>query len=98
MRIYVGNLDLATSEQQLRAMFEPHGTVTAARLPKDKETGAPRGFGIVEMDDTQAQTAIDAMRGCTLAGRKLKVKEAKPKVPKPKNGTLPPSMGAPDGA
>jgi RNA recognition motif-containing protein len=87
MRIYVGNLAHETSEEQLRAMFSPHGEVRAARLPKDKETGAPRGFGIVEMDDERAQVAIDAMRGVSMGGRALRVKEAKPRPAKPGDGS-----------
>lgn len=86
MRIYVGNLSLETSESQLRAMFEPHGRVNAARVPKDKETGAARGFGIVEMDEGEARTAISALSGCSHQGRKLRVHEAKPLPPRPANG------------
>lgn len=94
MRIYVGNLAMDTSETQLRAMFEPHGTVNAARLPKDKETGAARGFGIVEMETMDAQKAISALEGCSHKGRKLRVHEAKPVVKKPSNGEAkPPTTG-----
>jgi RNA recognition motif-containing protein len=85
MRIYVGNLAMETSSKQLRAIFEPHGQVQRARLAKDKETGVARGFAIVEMEDGPAQTAIAALRGCSIAGRKLKVREAKPLAPKPKD-------------
>ncbi len=90
MRIYVGNLSLETSETQLRAMFEPHGRVNAARLPKDKETGAARGFGIVEMETDEANKAISALAGCSHQGRKLRVHEAKAIQPKPSNGAAKP--------
>ena len=79
MKIYVGNLSFETSESQLRALFEPHGAVQSARLAMDRDTGKPRGFGFVEMDDTGANAAIAALNGTSAGGRSLKVNEAKPR-------------------
>jgi len=80
MKIYVGNLSFNTSEQQVRELFESHGTVTSASLVMDRDTGRPRGFGFVEMsDNTQAQAAISALNGQSLDGRDLTVNEAKPR-------------------
>lgn len=79
MKLYVGNLSFNTSEQQLRALFEPFG-VTSASLVMDRETGRPRGFGFVELADTQQGTAaIAAMNGKNVDGRDLTVNEAKPR-------------------
>ena len=59
MKIYVGNLSFNTSEQQLRELFEAHGAVSSATLVMDRDTGRPRGFGFVEMnDDAQAKAAM----------------------------------------
>ena len=78
--IYVGNLPFSVTEADFRAMFEEHGAVSSANLIMDRDTGRPRGFGFVEMDDdSQAQAAMDALNGADLDGRALKVNEAKPR-------------------
>ena len=80
MKIYVGNLSFSTSESQLRALFEEHGQVASASLVMDRETGRPRGFGFVEMnDDSQARAAMAALNGQNVDGRDLTVNEAKPR-------------------
>lgn len=79
MKIYVGNLSYQTTESELRAMFEPHGPVTSAKLATDRETGKPRGFGFVEMNDEGARAAIKALDGKDAGGRALTVNEAKPR-------------------
>jgi RNA recognition motif-containing protein len=83
MKIYVGNLSPETSEEQLRALFAPHGLVKRARLAKDKDTGEPRGFGYVQMSDDQAAVAIAALHATAPAGRRLKVRQAKSRLDKP---------------
>jgi cold-inducible RNA-binding protein len=80
MKIYVGNLSFNTSEAQLRQLFEEHGSVSSASLVMDRDTGRPRGFGFVEMDDdSEAQSAMSALNGKNVDGRDLKVNEAKPR-------------------
>jgi RNA recognition motif-containing protein len=80
MKIYVGNLSFSTSEQELRELFEQHGAVASATLVMDRETGRPRGFGFVEMnDDAQAKAAMAALHGKNVGGRDLTVNEAKPR-------------------
>ena len=81
MKLYVGNLSFNTSEQELRELFEAHGEVASASLVMDRETGRPRGFGFIEMNDAgQAQAAIDALNGQPFQGRDLTVNEARPKT------------------
>lgn len=80
MKIYVGNLSFSTTEQTLRSAFEAHGDVASASIVTDRDTGRPRGFGFVEMNnDDQARAAISAMNGTNLDGRDLTVNEAKPR-------------------
>ncbi len=80
MNIYVGNLSYQTRSQELKAAFEPHGTVVDARVVEDKMSGRSRGFGFVEMSDvTEAKAAIEKMNGADLQGRTLNVKEAQPR-------------------
>ncbi len=80
MKIYVGNLSFSTTEDKLRQLFEEHGEVASATLVMDRETGRPRGFGFVEMNDAaQAQNAINALNGQNVDGRDLTVNEARPR-------------------
>jgi len=81
--IFVGNLNFDTSESELKAEFEQYGEVDGVRIITDRETGRPRGFGFVEMPDAEeAATAIAKSNGKELAGRRLNVSEALPKVPR----------------
>jgi RNA recognition motif-containing protein len=76
-KLYVGNIPFSTTDADLRAMFEPHGTVTSVKVITDRETGRSRGFAFVEMDDaTAAQNAIRALDGSQMGGRSLRVNEA----------------------
>src|SRR4051794_25774868 len=80
-RLYVGNLNYATADDDLRQMFEAHGTVTSAQVVMDRETGRSKGFGFVEMGtDQEAQNAIAALNGQQVGGRALTVNEARPKT------------------
>ncbi len=76
--IYVGNLSFDTSEEDLRQHFASIGEVKSAKIITDRETGKPRGFGFVEMDNPgDVQEAIRQLDGVSLGGRDLKVNEAK---------------------
>ncbi|RWU03423.1 RNA-binding protein [Pseudodesulfovibrio sp. S3] len=82
--IYVGNISFSATENDLRDLFAQHGDVASVKLVEDRETGRFRGFGFVEMDDAGAAAAIEALDGYDLAGRPLKVNEAKPRAPRPR--------------
>jgi len=75
--IYVGNLPFNASETEVRNLFEAHGTVHSVKLVTDRQTGRPRGFGFVEMDDNDAATAIESLDGHDFNGRNLRVNEAR---------------------
>ena len=77
--IYVGNLPFTATEDEVRAMFAPHGTVHSVKLIMDRETGRPRGFGFLEMDQQDAESAIKAINGKDLSGRALRVNLAQEK-------------------
>lgn len=80
MKIYVGNMSFNTTQDALRDLFGQHGGVGEVAVVTDRETGRPRGFGFVTMDnDSEAQAAIGALNGTDLDGRTLTVNEAKPK-------------------
>jgi RNA recognition motif-containing protein len=86
-KIYVGNLSFNTDDTQLNSIFSPFGTVSSARVIKDKFTDRSRGFGFVEMDNNEeADKAIAALNGKEVDGRALKVSEAQPREDKPRGG------------
>ncbi|WP_027185642.1 RNA recognition motif domain-containing protein [Desulfovibrio inopinatus] len=78
--LYVGNLSWSTSESEVRTAFEAYGEVTSVKLIEDRETGRPRGFGFVEMEDSGAIEAIHNLDGKEFDGRNIKVNEAKPRA------------------
>lgn len=72
-KLYVGNFSLATTKEDLVALFSQQGEVVNATVIEG------RGFGFVEMgspaDAEKAKTALD---GSELAGQQIKVDEARP--------------------
>ncbi|MFQ5643592.1 MAG: RNA recognition motif domain-containing protein [Thiogranum sp.] len=77
--IYVGNISFETTGEELRDLFSAHGDVKSVKLINDRDTGKPRGFAFVEMDDDSAEVAVTATDGVEFAGRNLKVNLAKPR-------------------
>lgn len=78
--IFVGNLDFNTSEDELRQLFEAYGSVDRVSIMTDRETGRSRGFGFVEMTNSEdGEKAIAALNGSQVGGRTLNVNEARPK-------------------
>jgi RNA recognition motif-containing protein len=75
-KLFVGNLPFTVTEDSLRALFTPHGTVDKIALITDRYTGQPRGFGFVEMPNADASRAMQALNGSDFGGRALKVNEA----------------------
>ena len=79
--IYVGNLPYSITENDLKELFSEYGEVQAVKLVMDHETGRPRGFGFVEMDKTDARSAIKVINGNEVGGRTLRVNEAHQRPP-----------------
>jgi hypothetical protein len=78
-KIYVGNLPFSATEAQVRELFAKHGNVQSVALITDRETGRPRGFGFVEIEDSGLAPALKALNGYEMDGRALKVNEAQDK-------------------
>ncbi len=81
--IYLGNLPLMASEDDVRELFGQHGDVANVSLINDRETGRPRGFGFVEMEPEAAMKAIEALDGTDFGGRALRVNEARDRGARP---------------
>jgi cold-inducible RNA-binding protein len=77
-KLYVGNLAFSATEKEIRELFGQYGSVSSVSLITDRETGQPRGFGFVEMEDG-ADNAIRALDGKEVGGRTIKVNEARPR-------------------
>ena len=79
--IFVGNLSFNTSEDELRQLFEPFGQVDRVSILTDRETGRSRGFGFVEMSNSEeGDKAIAGLNGSQFGGRTINVNEARPKA------------------
>ena len=79
-KLYVGNLAFQTTSQDLQQLFAQAGTVESATVIEDRDTGRSKGFAFVEMStEDEAAAAIQQFNGKEVAGRALKVNEARPK-------------------
>jgi RNA recognition motif-containing protein len=86
-KIYVGGLPFSVTDDQLKKLFESHGTVESAKVVTDRYTDRSRGFGFVEMSSQQeAEQAIQALNGTEIEGRSLKVNESKPREDRSRSG------------
>ena len=80
MNIYAGNLSYQLTEDQLQAIFAEFGEVDSVKLITDRETGRAKGFGFVEMsNNSEAESAIEALNGKEVEGRKMIVNESRGK-------------------
>ncbi len=78
-RLYIGGLPYSTTDMQLEEIFSAHGSVESAQVIIDKFTGRSRGFGFVEMSNSEeAEAAVNALNETDLGGRTITVNEARP--------------------
>ena len=78
-KVYVGNLSFDATEQQVQDMFNEFGKVESIAMINDRDSGRFRGFCFVEMEDSAANAAINALNGKIVDERDLRVNEAKPR-------------------
>ncbi len=84
-KIYVGNLPFSATDDEVRELFSEYGAVTSVSLITDRDTGRPRGFGFVEMENG-ADEAIAALANAQMGGRNLNINEARPRTERPRGG------------
>ncbi|KAL7453264.1 hypothetical protein ACHAWC_005628 [Mediolabrus comicus] len=77
-KIYIGNLNFATTQEDLEAAFGEYGEIKDCFLPTDYD-GNPRGFAFISMAEADALKAIEEMNGAELDGRTLNVNKSLPK-------------------
>jgi cold-inducible RNA-binding protein len=79
-KLYVGNLAYSVTNEDLEALFSQAGKVDSAVVVVDKFSGQSRGFGFVEMaDSNDAARAIEDFNDTELKGRNIRVNEARPR-------------------
>jgi len=80
-RIYVGNLNKATTQDEINTLFATAGKVSSVELVMDKGTGLSKGFAFVSMPEiAEAEKAITMFNEYALAENSLKVNIAKQKT------------------
>lgn len=85
-KIFVGNLNFATTDQELRELFNEVGEVVDVYIPTDRETGRPRGFAFVRFaSEEQAAKAVEEVHGREVGGRPLRldIAEDRRRSPRP---------------
>lgn len=77
MKLLIRNLARATTEAALKEMFETYGKVQSCTLVIDKDTGASKGFGFVEMPKIgDAKAAMKNLNNQEVDSNKIRVKKA----------------------
>jgi RNA recognition motif-containing protein len=77
MKLLVRNLARTTTENELKALFEAHGTVQSCTLVIDQKSGTSKGFGFIEMPKQgEAKAAMKSLNAKDVAGNKIRVKKA----------------------
>ena len=81
--MFVGNLPFRMTRDELYDLFAQAGAVVSVHIPTDRETGRPRGFGFVEMEEEGSrEQAIQMFNGYSVDGRALVVNQARPREPR----------------
>lgn len=84
VNLFIANLDWEITSEDLQSTFSAFGPVTYAHVVYDNSTKKSKGFGYIEMEETDhAINAINALNGMDINGRKLDVKIASPKGNRP---------------
>jgi superfamily II DNA/RNA helicase len=77
--VYVANLPWDATADDIQVLFGRFGEVRQATVIIDRRSGRSKGFGFVDMPETAARTAIEALHGSDLKGRDLTVRLAQPR-------------------
>jgi len=86
-KLYVGNLDYGTSEEDLGTLFSQAGTVASVSLIKDRNTGRSKGFAFVVMgNQAELEKAIQMFNNYTFGQRQLNVNIARPREERDQGG------------
>lgn len=77
-RVVVGNLSERATIEELRNLFTDYGHVISVNIAKSRETGKPRGFGVVEMDTKEnAEKAINTLNKTNFLDKRILVYQSR---------------------
>ena len=80
MDVYIGGLAPEVGEQSLTKLFGAIGKVHSVRLIRDRLSGAPTGFAVIDMETVDgAEQAIAVLNGKSLRGSPITVSKTRPK-------------------
>lgn len=85
-KLYVGNLNYSTTQEDLKGLFEKYGTLTSVNVISDKYSGRSKGFGFVEFASTEEAGKALELNGSDFMGRNITVSEARPQEPRSGGG------------
>ncbi len=75
MNLYVGNIPVTATEQDVKGHFAGYGAENV-KIIKDRATGRSRGFGFIELPDENVQRTIDKMNNTEFMGSVITVSHA----------------------
>ncbi len=76
-KLYIGNLPYRTTELDVRKFFSKYEPIHSVALINDRETGRPRGFGFIELEDAYVDTVITELSDANFGGRNLRISKAR---------------------
>jgi cold-inducible RNA-binding protein len=81
MKLYVGNLSSAVTEEDLKSVFSTYGDLSSVTIIKDRMSQDSKGFGFVEFaNNTEASKAMKELNSKEIKGKSIVVNEARPKT------------------
>jgi len=87
MKLFVGNIAVEVTEDELKETFAQYGDVQEAKIVFDKYTQESRNFAFIKMaNPASALSAIKELNGIEYKGKKLQVNEARTRVRACKGG------------
>jgi RNA recognition motif-containing protein len=84
MNIFIAGLSYNVNDDDLLDLFQEYGSVSSAKVVKDRITNKSKGYGFVEMEDNaEAKKAIEELNGAEYDERTISVSEARPREERP---------------
>ena len=78
--LYVANLPFSIDNDMVAEAFDGYGSILGIRLPTDRETGAPKGFGYVQFGSVdEATAALNGCKGMEIGGRRPRLDFSSPR-------------------
>jgi len=88
--VFIKGFDTSSGEDQIRSALEKHfgscGEIVRISIPKDYETGAPKGMAYMDFKDPDSLNKAYELNGTDLGGYNLYVDEAKPRPDNNRDG------------